>query len=92
MFRQFIYNLPLRTRNSFLLAGSIYVAGALGWETIGGYLADVNGLDTTSYWLAATIEELFEMFGILIFIHSLLVYIRSHLTQLDLSLMFASSK
>ena len=92
LFRHFIYNLPKKIRNLFLLAGSIYVSGALGMELIGGYLADLSGLDTTAYWLAATIEELLEMLGILIFIRSLLLYIRSYLTQLDFSLIFTKNK
>ena len=88
LFRHFIYNLPKKTRNLFLLAGGTYIGGALVMEIIGAYLADTSGLDTTAYWLSATIEELLEMFGILIFIHSLLLYIRSYLSKLNLSLKF----
>ena len=88
LFRHFIYNLPKKTRNLFLLAGGIYIGGALVMEIIGAYLADLSGLDTTAYWLAATMEELLEMFGILIFIHSLLLYIRSYLSELNISLTF----
>ena len=72
LFRHFIYNLPKKTRNLFLLAGGIYIGGALVMEIIGAYLVDLSGLDTTAYWLAATVEELLEMFGILIFIREAL--------------------
>ena len=92
LFHRFIYNLPRKTRNLFLLAGGIYIGGALIMEMIGAYLADIGGLDTMAYWLAATIEELLEMFGILIFIHALLSYIRTHLRELNLSVIFSNSQ
>ncbi|GAB4528282.1 MAG: hypothetical protein Tsb0014_09520 [Pleurocapsa sp.] len=91
-FRKFIFNLPTKIRNIFLLAGSIYIGGALGMELIGGYLADTSGLDTTAYWIAALIEELLEMFGILIFIYGLLSYIQSYIKQLDLPVSFQKEK
>ena len=87
-FREFILNLPAKIRNLFLLAGGIYVTGALGMELISGYLADNSGLETTSYWLAASIEEFLEMFGILIFIYGLLSYIQSYFKEVNISLFF----
>ena len=42
-FREFIFKLPKKTRNLFILAGTVYLLGALGMELIGGYLADTSG-------------------------------------------------
>lgn len=88
-FRKFIQNLPPRTRTLFILAGSVYVTGALGMELIGGYIADTVGYNTF-YGVASTVEELLEMFGIVIFINGLLSYIQSQSNELHFSLSFNS--
>ena len=90
-FRKFIQNLPVKTRNLFILAGAIYVTGALGMELIGGYIADNIGYNT-SYGLASTVEELLEMFGIVLFINGLLSYIQSQLDELHFYLSFKTPK
>ncbi len=90
VFRKFIFNLPTKTRTIFILAGSVYVVGALGMELVGGYIADTIGYNTF-YGLASTIEELLEMFGIVIFVNGLLSYIQSQLTELHFSLSFKPS-
>ncbi len=88
VFKDFIVNLPWRIRNLFLLAGIVYVSGALGMEIVGGYLADTIGFNTKGYWIVSTIEELLEMFGIVIFIYGLLSYIQSQVEELHFSLSF----
>ncbi len=92
IFKKFILSLPAKTRTMFILAGSIYVGGALGMEMVGGYVADTFGFETFAYGMAARIEELLEMFGILIFINQLLVYLQSQLTNIRVVLSFKSSK
>lgn len=92
VFRKFIQSLPTKTRIMFILAGSIYVGGAIGMEMVGGYIADTYGFNTFAYGMAARIEELLEMLGILIFINQLLVYLQSLLTDIHFSLSFRSSK
>ncbi|MEL6496334.1 MAG: hypothetical protein AAFQ41_14610 [Cyanobacteria bacterium J06623_7] len=87
-FRKFIFNLPPKTRTLFVLAGAIYLAGAIGMEAVGGYIADTPGLYLHAYAIAATIEELLEMLGIIIFIHALLAYIQSQLSNLHLTYSF----
>ncbi|MGD1918376.1 MAG: hypothetical protein ACFCAD_05500 [Pleurocapsa sp.] len=87
VFRKFIRALPTKTKTLFILSGFVYVAGALGMELIGGYLADVSGYNT-AYGIASTIEELLEMLGIVLFINSLLSYIQSQLSEIRLSLSF----
>lgn len=92
VFRGFIINLPPKIRHLFLVAGSIYVGGAIGMELIGGYFADVYGFNTKAYWLASTTEELLEMFGIVVFIYGLLSYIKSNLTEFHFSVSFRKQK
>ena len=92
IFKDFIVNLPPKTRNLFLLAGTIYVSGALGMEVLGGYLGDTIGFNTKGYWIVSTIEELLEMFGVVIFIYGLLSYIQSHLEELHFAVSFKKQK
>lgn len=88
-FRKFILSLPWKIKILFITAGAMYVTGALGMELIGGYIADTYGYNTV-YGIASSIEEILEMLGIVVFIHGLLTYIQSQLTELHFSLSFQS--
>ncbi len=75
---KFIIDLTPTIRKLFLMAGAIYVGGALGMEMIDGFYADVYGRDLT-YELLATLEEVGEMLGIVIFIYALCYYLSVYL-------------
>lgn len=81
---KFIAHLPVKFKKLFLMAGVVYVGGALGMELLGGYEASVNGIDSMIYKILATIEEVLEMLGIVIFIHALHSYIILSLNELVL--------
>jgi hypothetical protein len=87
VFRKFILALPNKTKIQFILAGIVYVFGALAMELIGGYIADNYGYNTV-YGIASTIEELLEMFGVVIFINALLNYLQSQASELHFGLSF----
>jgi hypothetical protein len=87
MFRKFILALPNKTKIQFILAGMVYVFGALGMELIGGYIADNYGYNMV-YGIASTIEELLEMFGVVIFINALLNYLQSQASEVHFGLSF----
>ena len=73
-FAGFLRSLPRETRNAFLLAGAVYVGGALGMEVLGGAIA--IALDSTwAYVTSTTIEETMELLGVTMFISALLAYI-----------------
>lgn len=74
-FGRFLFNLPKRTRNHFLIASIIYLTGCLGFEMIGGWYAELYGETNLSYNLIATVEESLEMAGMIFFIWSLLQYL-----------------
>lgn len=80
---RFLAALPARTRNLFLLAGAIYVAGALGVEMIGGRHAFVFGRYNFAYTMIATLEEFLEMLGILLFVQALLSYMQVHVKEVQ---------
>ena len=88
LYFRFVFSLPNNTRNEFILAGSIYILGALGMEMIGGYFlkTKVGGLDV--YPFCVTIEEFLENVGIVIFIYSLTSYIKSQLETKEISIQF----
>jgi hypothetical protein len=83
---KFLLHLPRKTRDFFLLAGSIYVGGALGMEMVCGYYADGVGQRNLIYGLMASVEEILEMVGVIVFIYALLSYIGSYLEDIDVRL------
>ncbi len=87
IYLKFIISLPKKTRYLFVIAGSIYVAGAISLELLEGSQR-VYGKDQIIYVTLVTIEEFLEMTGIVIFIYALLSYISSELKHLQLRILF----
>jgi hypothetical protein len=71
----FLRRLPVQVARLMVLAGATYVFGAVGVETIGGWLFYHGNFGTTIYHVAATIEETFEMSGMVIFGYAVLVFL-----------------
>ncbi|MDJ0553086.1 MAG: hypothetical protein QNJ68_01305 [Microcoleaceae cyanobacterium MO_207.B10] len=71
---QFVLTLPKKIKYLFFLAGIFYVGGGIGMEMVGGYYAYLYDTDNFVYEILVTIEELFEMLGVVIFIYGLLCY------------------
>jgi fucose 4-O-acetylase-like acetyltransferase len=76
----FLLALPRRTRNYFVMAGILFVGGALGMEMIGSWYVYHFGDRNFTYNMIATTEETFEMVGAITFLFALLDY-RSNLPQ-----------
>ena len=91
-FRKFIFSLPAKIKTLFILAGTVYVLGAIGVEIVGGYLADSYGLESIYYLIVSITEELMEMFGVVIFINALLIYIKTKFSKLNIALYFQDSR
>jgi len=83
---EFILNLPGKTRSLLLLAGIVFVAGAIGMELVAGPHDAQFGRDNPVYSLYSTIEEVLEMSGIVIFIYALLSYITSDLNKIRITI------
>jgi hypothetical protein len=81
-YSKFIFGLPKRTRILFIIAGMIYIIGAIGFECCGSKHVSLYGRDNFSYTLIIAIEETLEMLGILVFIYALISYIGSEITNL----------
>ena len=87
---KFFLALPKKMKVMFFVSGAVYVFGALGLEMIGGSIYKGDGsLDVTeqslTYMLVTTTEETLEMTGILLFIYTLLQYIKAYNPKIKLS-------
>ncbi|MCS5619830.1 MAG: hypothetical protein NZ808_08210 [Myxococcota bacterium] len=63
----FLRHLPEKTRNQFVIAGAIFVGGALGVEMILGYWTDLHGEENLTYGMIDWVEESLEMCGMSLF-------------------------
>jgi hypothetical protein len=88
---RFMLHLPARTRNLFLLAGALFVGGALGLEMLSGHQASLDTSSQFLYILYMTIEELWEKLGVLVFIYALLTYIEKYIPLVQISISDNSS-
>ena len=74
---RFWLHLPLRPRLLILVAGSLYIGGAIGFELIGARHAELQGPRNLTYSMIATIEESLEMAGVILFVFAMLDYIEN---------------
>jgi hypothetical protein len=71
----FLAHLPGRPRRQFLVAGALYVAGALGMELPLGYWTELHGNDNLVYALIDHVEEALELLGASLFLVALVEYL-----------------
>lgn len=89
MYMKFLSALPVPTAMRFVMSGAIFVGGAIGVElATEPYLYD-DALDTLGYNLWTPVEEGMEMGGVILFLSSLLDYIKS---QYSLTLYFLTKE
>jgi hypothetical protein len=92
-FAKFLLRLPSPTGRRFLIAGTLFLSGAIGLELFGGRFdekygvnelmaAGETGLIMIQYSALATVEESLEMAGIIFFIWSLLWYLANEDAEL----------
>jgi hypothetical protein len=91
-FLKFVFALPSQTRNGFIAAGVIFLSGAMGLEVFGAREADLNGVETITYCVLYTFEELLEMLGIVLFIYALACHLTSEFGRVSLVLQSGESR
>jgi len=88
MFYKFWLHLPYKTRILFAIATICYVSGAIVFEGISGFYKDMNKVIDFTYILITTVEETFEMIGIVLFIYALLRYLISFYPHIQIHINF----
>jgi hypothetical protein len=86
IFFRMVVQLPSPTRRLFILAGLIYLSGAIGVEALTGHFVPVWGDQGMKYVFCAATEELLEMLGIVVFIYALLTYLVQGRREVSLAL------
>lgn len=71
----FLRELDRRTRIRFVIAGLVYVGGALVMELPLGYWTEQHGSDSTGYAVIDFVEEALEIIGVSLFVIALLDYV-----------------
>jgi hypothetical protein len=82
----FLRHLPRDSRLLFLVAGGLYVLGALGMDMVTGYFLTREAVPRLAKPILITVEELLENVGIVVFIYALLAHIRSHTQASEIEL------
>lgn len=87
-YARFLGNLSGPMRGRFILAGAVYVGGAVVLEALGSRYFTPGSSDlalyyqTPTYLVLMTLEESLEMGGILLFIATLLAYLKAYVHRL----------
>jgi hypothetical protein len=76
---RFLIRLPKNVRFMFMVAGIIFVTGAIGMDGLGRHYA-LNHPQDYLYAMMYTLEEAMEMAGVILFIHALLTYCAGYTT------------
>jgi hypothetical protein len=79
---RFVFHLSKKNRFLFIVAGGLYVGGALGLELVNGLYTETYGNDNLIHSFLINIEEILEMLGILVFIYGLLSILSTELRDL----------
>ncbi|MBL3598267.1 MAG: hypothetical protein JMN25_00185 [gamma proteobacterium endosymbiont of Lamellibrachia anaximandri] len=84
IYRRFLTRLPKQIAKLFILAGVVYLVGAIGINFIGDQYTYSERRVAVSYAVIYTLEELCEMLGIIMFIYALLKYMEGYIGRLAL--------
>jgi len=76
---RFLAALPRRFARWLIASAAVYLAGAIGVEMIGSYLAVTIGMENMRYALVSTVEEGMEMMGIVMLLYAQLEYVAASL-------------
>jgi hypothetical protein len=71
VYLRFLLRLPGESRRAFLVAGLVYVGGALGVELVLGLWTETHGTNNLGYGLIDFVEESMEILGVTLFVLAL---------------------
>ncbi len=89
IFIPFVYKKSKRTFKLFMVAGAIFVAGAIGMEMVASLIfsqagSEEAGVKTLAHTISMTIEEACEMLGMIVFIFALLDYLATQFPMIEI--------
>jgi hypothetical protein len=78
----FLFGIERATAAAFVIAGAVYIGGAVGVELLGKVVSERYGYESYPYALSVALEEGMEMLGVALFLRSILRYLarRGHET------------
>lgn len=79
----FLRSLHRVTLTRFVVAGAVFVGGALGLELVGGALTSSVGTEATVSWAVTALEETLEMAGALLFLRGIMLHRELVLTEAE---------
>jgi hypothetical protein len=79
LYLKFLLGLPRRTLLLLAIGGSAFVVGAFGLDLIVAYLGKSINHHAVAYIGLATLEEVLEMGGVIVFVYALLSYMSSEI-------------
>ncbi len=74
LYGRFLLRLPPATRAMIVAAGVIYAAGVISLEAVAARHDELYGQNNWTFGVLATVEEVFEMGGLVLFVYALLAY------------------
>ncbi|MDP9439226.1 MAG: hypothetical protein M3P49_10850 [Actinomycetota bacterium] len=92
---RFLADLPKSTRRLFLVAGTLFVIGAIGMEMLSARLSSFYGWENLESMpvnikiviaLQTAVEELLEMCSTVVLLYALLAYARSHVEKITIQI------
>jgi len=85
IYSRFVWKLPMYSKFYLLLGGLIYLTGAIGVESVGGFVLTTQGLNDW-YVQLSHIEEFLEMMGLIIILYAVVEYARRELKSMTVIL------
>lgn len=85
LYLPFLRRLPAHTRNWFILAGAIYVGGALVVESVSANIWYLGNGTSLRFSAVGTVEEWMEMIGVITLIYGVLQHIRREIGAVQFS-------
>ncbi|MCD7060467.1 hypothetical protein [Pelagibacterium xiamenense] len=86
-FLPFVLRLPRSTAAWIVLAGMLYVGGALGLELFGGAFDEAWGTASLPYIFVSVLEESLEIAGLSVFVMALCTHIGTQWRALDVTVL-----
>jgi len=80
---KFFWRMEKKIFFAFMGAALLYLSGAIGLDILGGKESSLHGTTTILYSVYYTLEESFEMFGVIYLISILLKLLSSYTLSLD---------